>query len=83
MAEKRSKSELEQLFRLAGCKDPEGWAHSEFEEDISRLSRYLFLRMMLECVVEEGSGQKMANVWHHNDKRPVPEGSQSFPKTLK
>jgi len=61
----KSKEELIKLFQSVGCKDPDGWATSEAEEDIPQLSRFLVLKMMLAGVLEEGSGAKMAEEWRN------------------
>ena len=61
----KSKQELMALFQSVGCKDPEGWARSEVEENFPQLSRFLVLKMMLEGVLQEGSGAKMAEEWRN------------------
>lgn len=37
-------AELTERLRLAGARDPRGWALSEVGEDIAQLTRFLFLR---------------------------------------
>jgi hypothetical protein len=49
-----NKKRLAEIFRMAGARDPEGWAESEASEDIPQLARYLFLRAAWRGVVPDG-----------------------------
>jgi hypothetical protein len=44
---------LSALFRELGASEPEGWAHSQVEEGINQLHRYLFLRQAWALIVPE------------------------------
>ena len=46
-------AELTAMFRTLGARNPEIWAHSQVEEGIGQLHRYLFLRQMWTEVVAE------------------------------
>ena len=45
--------ELSELFRKLGARNPEEWAHSQLEEKIPQLARFLFLRQAWNLVVRE------------------------------
>jgi hypothetical protein len=51
---KPSLEQLESLLRLAGAPHAEGWARSEYNEDIPQLARFLFLRQAWARIVAEG-----------------------------
>ena len=46
-------SELTELFRKLGARDPAGWAHSQVTEEKPQLGRFLFLRQAWKEVVSE------------------------------
>jgi hypothetical protein len=48
-----SQSELADLFRKFGARDPESWASSQLQEGIPQLQRFLFLRQAWANVVAE------------------------------
>lgn len=46
-------AQLTRLFDLAGAANPASWAHSEIEENIPQLARFLFLRQAWRRVLSE------------------------------
>jgi hypothetical protein len=48
-----NESELTELFRKLGARNPAGWAHSQVTEDKPQLGRFLFLRQAWNAVVAE------------------------------
>lgn len=46
-------TELTEVFRALGARDPEQWARSQLQEGIPQLHRFLFLRQAWEQVVDE------------------------------
>jgi hypothetical protein len=60
-----NKTRLTEIFRLAGARNPEGWAESEANENLPQLARYLFLRAAWRGVVPDGD-----NRWIDSHVRP-------------
>src|SRR5262245_60462927 len=56
--------ELTKLFRKLGARDPEGWAHSQLEENINQLGRFLFLRQAWRLVLKSDN-----TAWIDNSKK--------------
>ena len=47
---------LAAVFRAAGARNPEQWAHSQVHEGIPQLHRFLFLRQAWKLVADQGTG---------------------------
>ena len=48
-----TQDELAGLFRKLGARNPDAWAHSEVQEGIPQLARFLFLRQAWRHIVKE------------------------------
>ena len=53
MAIPTDEMQLRDLFTQLGAKDPEAWAHSQVQEGINQLHRFLFLRQAWSNVISE------------------------------
>ena len=62
--------ELTALFRKLGATDPEGWAHSQIEEGIPQLARFVFLRQAWRQIVSEGDSRWITAAIERAQKRP-------------
>ena len=45
---------LTELFRRLGAHNPAAWAHSQLEENLPQLARFLFLREAWKLVIKDG-----------------------------
>jgi len=48
-----TENELTALFQKLGARNPAGWAHSQLNEDLPQLARFLFLREAWKLVVAD------------------------------
>lgn len=68
-------TQLTELFRKVGARDPGGWAASQLNEGIPQLGRYLFLRAAWRNVVSEGDTRWMDAVMEHTRRDPTGVGA--------
>lgn len=79
-----SLQDLIERFRRAGCRDPEGWAGSEFREGIAQFAGFIFLRELWKCAIQAGSHDWLRTLELPNDdgrggvKRRLKESTASI-----
>jgi hypothetical protein len=62
--------ELSVLFRNLGARNPEVWAHSQLEEDIPQLARFLFLRQAWKLVISENNLEWISEMRQVDPEKP-------------
>ena len=62
--------ELSALFRILGAQNPEAWAHSQLEENIPQLARFLFLRQAWKLVIDKNDPRWIPDMRRIESKKP-------------
>ena len=62
--------ELSALFRKLGARNPEAWAHSQLEENIPQLARFLFLRQAWKFVITENDSEWISEMRQIDSNKP-------------
>jgi hypothetical protein len=65
-----NETELSDLFRKLGARDPAVWARSQIEDGVPQLARFLFLRAAWNLVVDEGDRGWLTKAAHERIDQP-------------
>lgn len=66
-----NEKELAALFGKLGAAEPEGWAHSQVQEGLPQLARFLFLRQAWRHIVAESDSSWIEDSIQRADARPT------------
>lgn len=76
---KRDLPRLTEQFRAFGATDPEAWAESQLEEGIPQYARFVFLRQMWECVINDGDTSWIDTLIQDSEQGPNNPGAGAGP----
>jgi hypothetical protein len=77
-----NETELTELFRKLGARDPAAWARSQINENIPQLARFLFLRQAWKLVVTDNDSSWIRALRQIDPDKPGGEAGPAIARLL-